>query len=171
MCKVSNAKQYKKLGITKEKVGKVNLEAGPPEKATRTESVGRTMALLVTASLNFPNSWARKHSPHRPTPPATTTTAPPPHLPQEAAAPDMERRPRIPSGASSTADEVEEEQWARQPAPPQEEDEAAAMLGWTGAQVRGFGSFFFSPLLLVHYVGSILGLVGLNQLVNFFFGE
>ena len=32
-----------------------DLEAGPPEKARRTASVGRTMALLVTASLNFPN--------------------------------------------------------------------------------------------------------------------
>ena len=31
----------------------------------------------------------------------------------------------------------------------QEEDGAAAMLGWTGAQVRGFGSFFFL-LLFVH---------------------
>jgi len=38
-----------------EEIGRTgDLEAGPPEKARRTASVGRTMALLVTASLNFP---------------------------------------------------------------------------------------------------------------------
>jgi hypothetical protein len=105
------------------------------------------MALLVTASLNFPNSWARKHSPHRPTPPATTTTAPPPHFLQEAADPAaMERRPSLSSGESSAA---EEEQLAPQPPPPQEEeDEAAAMVEGTGAQVRGFGIFFLFSFFL-----------------------
>lgn len=119
-----------KIGKEKKKKREANLEAGPPEKARRTESVGRTMALLVTASLNFPSRLARKHSPHRPRPPATATAAaPPPHLPHSR---ESDRRPTFSAAAaaasSTAAAEAEEEQWGPQPAPPQEEAAAAAMV-------------------------------------------
>jgi len=40
----------------------VNLEEGPPEKATRTLSVGEIIAFDVTASRNFPNKLLLKQS-------------------------------------------------------------------------------------------------------------
>jgi hypothetical protein len=99
--------------------------------------VGRTMALLVTASLNFPNKWARKHSPHMPIPPGAATAAPP-HLPHVVeAAPEIEDRPIRSSGASSTA-LPEEEQWGPQPAPPQAEEAAAAAMAGARVLARGF---------------------------------
>ena len=39
-----------------------DLEEGPPEKATRTLSVGESMALEVTAKRNLPKRLARKQS-------------------------------------------------------------------------------------------------------------
>lgn len=39
-----------------------DLDEGPPEKATRTLSVGQIMALEMTASLNFPYKLLRKQS-------------------------------------------------------------------------------------------------------------
>lgn len=88
------------------------------------------MALLVTASLNLPNRWARKHSRHIPAPPDAATAGPPPsHLPHVVAA--IESRAILSAGASSSAPagEPEEEQCGPQPAPPQAETEAVAMAG------------------------------------------
>lgn len=56
-----------------------DLEEGPPEKETRTLSVGEIIALEVTASLNLPNRLPRKQSKqNRPMSPSTKT------VPEEA---------------------------------------------------------------------------------------